>query len=338
LPTSGRLRTGKVPYDVLERCVLCHLGAESPRVLIGAALGEDAPIIEMGDRVIIAKVNPITGAEKIVGGLAVHINANDVATRGARPLWFQDVLLLPPGTTRARLERIMKDMDAACRQLGVQLIGGHTECVSGLERPVVVGFMIGEASRDRYVTTGGAKPGDKVIMTKTVGLEGTSIFATDLREKLSGFKRATLIRAAKMSSQISVVPEALLAVEKGGVHALHTPTEGGIINGLWEMAKAAGIGLRVYEESIPVAPETAEITRCLGVDPLKLLSSGALLMCVAPECVNTILEALSSIKVRASVIGEARPKDEGLWIMRGRKQRRIKPVTQDELFRVLETC
>jgi hydrogenase maturation factor len=203
---------------------------------------------------------------------------------------------------------------------------------------VVVGFMMGEAPRHRYVTTEGAKPGDKIIMTKTAGLEGTSIFATDLKGKLDGIKRTTILRAAKMSGLISVVPEALRAVEAGYVHSLHTPTEGGVVNGLWEMAKAASVGLWVDGASIPVAPETVEIAHVLCVDPLKLLSSGALLMSVAPEGTEATLEAIRSIEVRASVIGEVRPKEEGLWMVVGGRRRRVAPVSQDELFRVLESC
>jgi hydrogenase maturation factor len=331
------LRTGKVSHDILRRCVLPRLGTPSDRVIRGAAIGEDAPIIDMGSKVLVAKANPITGADVNIGKLVVHINANDVAARGAKPLWFMSTVLLPEGATESRLEIIMDEMDRACKELGVQLIGGHTECVAGLDKPIVAGFMMGEAPKNRYVTTGGAKPGDKIILTKTVGLEGTSILASDLELKLGKkIDQRTLQRARKMVEVVSVVPEALKAVEIGGVHSMHTPTEGGILNGLFEMAHAASVGMSIEENLIPIAPETVIIAETLEVDPLKLLSSGALLLAVDEAKAEKILEALHGINVQASVIGDVRERSEGRVITRtDGSQKTIDPVRQDELFRVL---
>jgi hydrogenase maturation factor len=306
-------------------------------VIRGAAIGEDASIIDMGAKVLVAKANPITGAEGNIGRLAVHVNANDVAARGAKPLWFMSTILLPEGCTEAMLEDIMDEINRACIELGVQLIGGHTECVAGLEKPIISGFMMGEAPKNRYVTTGGAKPGDRIILTKTAGLEGTSILASDLEEKLKRkIDQKTLQRARRMIDAISVVPEALKAVETGGVHSMHTPTEGGVLNGLYEMGAAAGVGLSIEENLIPVAPETSIISETLGVDPLKLLSSGSLLMAVTESSVGKILEALEGIGIQATIIGEVKERPEGRVITRtDGTQKTIDPVRQDELFRVL---
>jgi hydrogenase maturation factor len=337
MPPNSRLRTGKVPADVLKRCVLNRLGVPSDRVIRGAAIGEDASIIDMGAKVLVAKANPITGAEGNIGRLTVHVNANDVAARGAKPLWFMSTILLPEGCTEAKLEDIMEEINRACTELGVQLIGGHTECVAGLERPIVSGFMMGEAPKNRYVTTGGAKPGDRIVLTKTAGLEGTSILASDLEEKLKRkIDQKTLQRARRMIDAISVVPEALKAVETGGVHSMHTPTEGGILNGLYEMGVAARVGLSVEENLIPVAPETSIISETLGVDPLKLLSSGSLLMAVGESSVGKVLDALEGIGVQASIIGEVKERSEGRVLTRSDgTEKTIDPVRQDELFRVL---
>lgn len=300
-------------------------------------MGEDAPIIDMGAKVLVAKANPITGADGNIGRLAVHVNANDVAARGARPLWFMNTIFLPEGATEARLEEIMEEIDRACKELGVQLIGGHTECVAGLDKPIIAGFMMGEAPKNRYVTTGGARPGDRVILTKTAGLEGTSILASDLEERLKRkIDQKTLQRARKMIDAISVVPEALKAVDAGGVHSMHTPTEGGVLNGLYEMAAAARVGLSVEENLIPVAPETAVIAETLGVDPLKLLSSGALLMAVDEAGVGKVLAVLEGIGVQATIIGEVKERAEGRVLTRADgTQKTIDPVRQDELFRIL---
>ena len=338
MPPSSRLRIGKVPSDVLKRCVLNRLGAQSDRVIRGAAIGEDASIIDIGAKVLVAKANPITGAEVNIGRLVVHVNANDVAARGAKPLWFMNTILLPEGCMEGKLAEIMDEINRACTELGVEIIGGHTECVAGLEKPIVSGFMMGEAPKNRYVTTGGAKPGDRIILTKTAGLEGTSILASDLEEKLKRKKvdPKTLQRARRMIDSISVVPEALKAVEAGGIHSMHTPTEGGIINGLFEMGAAAGVGLSVEENLIPIAPETSIICETLDIDPLKLLSSGSLLIAVSELSVGKVLDAIESIGVQATIIGEVKERPEGRVITRTNgTQKTIDPVRQDELFRLL---
>ena len=337
MPPNRRLNTGKVPQDILKRCVLNRLGVSDDRVIRGAALGEDASIIDMGGKVLVAKANPITGADDNIGRLAVHVNANDVAARGAKPLWFMNTILLPDGTTEARLEEIMEEIHCACTELGVQLIGGHTECVVGLEKPIIAGFMMGEAPKNRYVTTSGARPGDRVILTKSVGLEGTSILASELEERLKRrIDPKTLQRARRMIDAISVVPEALKAVEAGGVHSMHTPTEGGILNGLYEMTAAAKVGISVEENLIPIAPETAIIAESLGADPLKLLSSGALLIAVEYASVDKVIRALEGIGVKTSIIGEIKERSEGRILTRiDGTQKTIDPIRQDELFRIL---
>ena len=337
MPPNRKLRTGKVSKDVLKRFVLNRLGVPSDRVIRGAAVGEDASIIDMGEKVLVAKANPVTGAEKNIGRIAVYVNANDVAARGAKPLWFMSIILLPEGCTEFRLEEIMEEINRACIELGVQLIGGHTECVAGLKRPIISGFMMGEAPKSKYVTTRGAKPGDKIILTKTVGLEGTSILASDLEGLLKRkVDQKTLQRARKMIDFISVVPDALQAVQISGVHSMHTPTEGGVLNGLYEMSAAAGVGLSIEENLIPVSPETSIISETLGVDPLKLLCSGALLIAVIESSVGDVLDALESIGIQASIIGEVKKRTDGRIITRSDgTQKTIDSVRQDELFRIL---
>jgi len=337
MPPTRRLQTGKVPQDILRRFILNRLGASSDRVIIGSAVGEDASIIDMGEKVLVAKANPITGADGNIGRLVVHVNANDVAARGAKPLWFMNCVFLPEGATESKLEEIMEEIHRACSELGVRLIGGHTECVAGLEKPIIAGFMMGEAPKDKYVTTSGARPGDRVILTKSAGLEGTSILASDLEEKLKHrIDLKTLQRARRMIYAISIVPEALKAIEVGGVHSMHTPTEGGILNGLYEMMTAAKVGGSIQESLIPIAPETAIITEMLGVDPLKLLSSGALLLAVDCKSVDRVISAIEGIGVKTSIIGEIKEKPEGKVLTRvDGSQRSMGPVRQDELFRIL---
>ena len=315
-----------------------RLGIHCERVLQGPGVGEDAAVIEMGDRVIVVATDPITGAVGNVGRLAVHINANDVASTGAKPLWFLCVTLLPEEGSEGLLEDIMEQIHSACNEIGVALVGGHTETTPGLDRPILIGFMMGEASKEDYVTTGGARPGDAIALTKSAGIEGTAVLAEDLSRILEGKIEASVIQTAKqMGKRISVVPEAMKAVELGGVHSLHDPTEGGLLNGVWEMAEAAGVGVEIFESKIPIAPETKAVCEALNVDPLKLMGSGALLIVLEENKVEKLLSSLSEIEVEASVIGEIKKPEEGRVFVKADGSRvELEAVDQDEVYRVLE--
>jgi hydrogenase maturation factor len=333
-----RIPTGKLPHDILKRVVFERLGVYNERILQGPHVGEDAAVIDMGDRVIVVATDPITGAIGNVGWLAVHVNANDVASTGARPLWFLCVTLLPEGADEALLEDIMKQMHTACKEIGIALVGGHTETTPGLDRPILIGFMIGESSKEDYITTGGAQPGDSIILTKTAGIEGTAVLAEDLAKVLERKIDGSVLYAAKqMVKRISVVSEAMRAVELGGVHSLHDPTEGGLLNGIWEMAEAAGVGVEIVESNIKIAPETKAVCEALNVNPLKVMGSGALLIVIEREKEDKLLSSLSEIDVEASVIGVIKYPEEGRILVRPDGSREeIEAVDQDEVYRILE--
>lgn len=335
MPEDRTLAAGKIPKDILSRLVFTCLGAPSERVIKGPKIGEDAALLDMGEKILIAKANPITGAENKIGWLAVHINANDVAARGAKPLWYLSIILLPEGAPESLLETIMKEQHEACCGMGISIVGGHTEVAPGLQRPIVSGFMLGEVDRGSHITTDGAKVGDKIILTKGVGIEGTGILASDHRERLGSVGGDLLERAEGMLDLISVVPEAVEASSMGCVHSMHTPTEGGVLNGLLEMSEASGLGFRLYEKNLPIREETKVICDVLSIDPLKLLSSGSLLMSVASGSADDVVERLGSIGIESSVIGEITASGRIIVSSNG-VVRDAGEVDQDELFRVLE--
>ena len=248
------------------------------------------------------------------------------------------IILLPEGADESLLESIMMDVHEACCDLEISLIGGHTESVPGLGKPIVSGFMMGELSKEDYVTTGGAKPGDAVIMTKGAGIEGTGVLASDLTDVLrQNMSRQVLRDAVELLKEISVVREALLAMEIGGIHSLHTPTEGGVLNGIWEMTEAADVGVTINESSIPLRRETKAICKLLGVDPLKLLGSGALLIVMEAEKVEEMVSAFEDAGVEASVIGKILPVGEGrILVKEDGAQVAIEAIDQDEVYRLLE--
>jgi len=296
---------GKVPIEVLQKIVFRYLGTKRKDVVLGPSAGEDAAIVKVGKEVLAISADPITGAEEWLGWLAVNVSANDVATRGVQPRWFTSCILLPEGSKEELIEKICSQMDKAAHQLNIAIIGGHCEITPSLEHPIVTGCSIGIAENGKYVTSSGAKKGNRIILTKGTGIEGTAILASDRRkELLKVFDESFLKEAENFFTKISVVKDALTAFKTGGVSAMHDPTEGGVAGGLHELADAAKVGLRVYEEKILISEETRKICAHFGIDPLQLISSGSLLITAKEEKKEEIVSRLSQNGIHASIIGE----------------------------------
>jgi hydrogenase expression/formation protein HypE len=300
-----KLPPGKIPVEVLKEVVFKNLGAERKEVIVGPSAGIDGAVLDLGDKSIVVSMDPITGAIERIGWLAVNVNANDVATFGVKPSFLFSCILLPENAERKLVEAISTQMNQAAKNLGVAIVGGHCESTLGLANPIVVCCIMGITEKGRYVTAGGAKPGDELILTKSAGIEGTAILATDREKELQKTLQDGLLKKAKdFWSQVSVVKDALTAYQTGGVHAMHDPTEGGVAGGIHEMADASNVGVKVFEEAIQVQPETAEICSHFQIDPLQLIGSGALVISAEAESANAIVRALNSERIQASVIGE----------------------------------
>ena len=329
---------GKVPSEILEKIVFQNLGAKRKDVLFSSSLGEDAAIVKAGNNVLAVSSDPITGAEEWLGWLVVHVSANDVATRGVQPCWFNSIIMLPKKSTTDRIKKICTQMNRAAKQLNMAIIGGHCEITPGIEHPIVTGCAIGVAENGKYVTCSNAKAGDKIILTKGTGIEGTAILASDRRtELLTVFEKNFVKRAESFFKKISVVKEALTAFKTGGVSAMHDPTEGGVAGGLHELADAAKVGFNVYNEKIMIPSETQKICNHFGVDPLQLISSGSLLIATKEEMAEKIIQNLSKSDVQASIIGEIiEPKfGRNLISKAGTKTELVRPVS-DHLWKALE--
>ena len=300
-----RLPPGKIPIDILKEVVFKNLGAPRKEVTLGPTAGVDGAVIDLGTKSLIVSMDPITGAIERIGWLAVNVNANDIATFGVEPAFLFSCLMLPEGADKKMVETISTQMNDAARELGMAIVGGHCEATPKLANPIVVGCAMGVTKKGRYVTAAGAKPGDALILTKSAGIEGTAILASDKETELKKVLGEALTHNAKdVYNQISVVKDALTAYRTGGVHAMHDPTEGGVAGGIHEMADAASLGVKVAEEKIVILPETAQICRHFKVDPLQLISSGALLIAADPEKANNIVARLKRRQVPASIIGE----------------------------------
>jgi len=328
---------GKLPVRLLRKYVFSRIGLRDPDVIVGPSYGEDASVIKVCDgKVLVVHSDPITGAEKRLGWLAVHIPCNDIAVRGAKPRWLLPTLLLPEKTGEEVLDEITAQMNEAASEIGVMIVGGHTEYTVGIDRPLVAVTAMGLTDEDRYVKTSGAEPGDLVVMTKTAAVEGTAILASDMADLLSskGVPEDVLAEARRYSGFISVVEEALTLVEVG-VDAMHDPTEGGLLGGLAEMAHASGVLIEAWEDKIPVSTETKTICGALGIDPLKLISSGVVVAAIREDKVEEASSRLKKLGGRLTVIGRV---VEGKGLKLYRSDGHVEYVgefVEDELFKLL---
>ncbi len=311
-----KLPAGKVPPHVLK-VVFRYLGAKRKEVVVGPSYGLDGAVLRIGDKAVVTSMDPITGALERVGWLALNINANDVATFGVQPIFFSSCLLLPENGTEETVETICRQIDLAAKALGVAVTGGHSETTPRLSFPIVVGSCIGVTEKDRYVTAQKAKAGNMLILTKSLGMEGTAILAADNWHQLAeNIDEAVLKKAVALFNNISIVKEALLAYETGWVTAMHDPTECGVAGGIHELAEASDIGFKVYEEKMLVAEETREICKFYQLDPMQLIASGSLLIAVERTRAQNLADTLVENKVPAAVIGELLPSSKKRLIVR----------------------
>ena len=334
---------GKLPNailgDLLSR--LSHR-VHDPRVLVGPRIGEDAAVLDFGETLLIAATDPITFATEQIGWYAVQINANDVAVRGAQPRWFLAVVLLPEDKTdHALVSYIFDQISDTCAALGCTLIGGHTEITYRLERPIVIGQMLGEVSREKLVRTAGAQVGDVLLLTKGLAIEGTAVLAREQTTELraGGMADDVIAQAQNYLYQpgLSIVRDALTANAVSHLHAMHDPTEGGLATALFELADAAQVGIVVERTRIPILPESETLCAILGLDPLGLLASGALLLAVAPNEAGVVIQALTQEEIGCTPIGHIVPREEGLQLIQRDRVIGLPRFQRDEITKVFNS-
>jgi hydrogenase maturation factor len=306
--------------------------------MVGPSVGEDAFAVAVGETVVVASTDPITFTTEHIGYYAVNVNANDVATMGAMPRWFLATLLVPPGFKHTAFRHLFDELDKTCVGLGAQLCGGHTEITAAVTKPVVIGAMMGTVAKRKLVLPRRAKRGDVILMTKRLAVEGTSIIAREkpaLVDAALGRRQATRARNLLFSPGISIVKEALCAVETARVHAMHDPTEGGLIWGLRELAMAAGIGVEVELDEVPIYEETSLICKRFSLDPFGLLASGSLLIVLSRSGAARVRRAIAKLGVESTEIG--RMKGRGLTLTKHGKRVPVPRLRGDEIAKALDT-
>lgn len=326
------MKIGKVPENVLKRAVFKQVRHRRPEVILHAGVGEDCGAAVLApDEAFVFSTDPITGADQGMGTYAVHITANDLASAGAEPVGILTSILLPPGTREIKLRRIMEEIEAACRELQIEVMGGHTEVTDVVNKPVITVTGVGKVKRAEIVSTAGLRPGDELVMTKWAGLEGTAILAAEHREDLVQRLPEELVdTAAGFIQYLSVVPDAAVAVQTG-VTAMHDVTEGGIFGALWEMGEASGVGIITDIQKIPIRQETIEICEFYGINPYQLISSGSMLIGCTQG--NLLVERLQEAGIPAAVIGRAVEGNDRV-VMHGDEKRFLEPAGSDEIYQV----
>jgi hydrogenase expression/formation protein HypE len=331
---------GKLPAELLSQ-LLSQAPVRDERVLLGPGIGLDCAVIDIGPNLLVLKSDPITFATDKIGWYAVQVNCNDIATTGAIPRWMLFTLLLPDHDTDEGLVReIFDQVYQACENLEISVVGGHTEVTNDLDRPIIVGTMIGEVPHHKLITPQGAKPTDRILLTKGVPIEATAILAREYPERLGEIlTKEELRRAADYlyDPGISVFEEARIVAEAGRITAMHDPTEGGLATALWELAQASGRALVINPRAIHIPDLAAKICDYFSLNPLASIASGALLMTVDVMDANQVQATLASRGIQCTEIGFVETGMAGVWVETDGIRRVLPQAERDEITRLFES-
>ena len=329
------MKLGKISETVLKRSVFKQIRHRRSEVLVRPNVGEDCSYVDTTDtEVMILSTDPITGTVNDIGKLAVHITANDIASSGGEMIGIMVTLLLPENTSETLLRQIMQELEANCKELNIEIMGGHTEVTAAVSQPIISVTGVGKLSKEEMVTTSGLQVGQDLVLTKWAGLEGTAIIANDHEEELlTRYTRDFIKGAQGFMEHISVIKEARIG--KGyGVTAMHDVTEGGIYGALWEIAAASGVGVEVDLKRIPLKQETVEFCEFFDLNPYKLISSGCMLM--GTHRGNDLVQALEREGISAAVIGKVTEGHERI-VLNEEERRFLEPPKSDEIYKVGQT-
>ncbi len=310
---------GKLKHKYLSD-LLSNLEIQDNRVIMGSKIGEDAAVIDIpGENYLVAKTDPITFATDQIGYYVVNINVNDLVCTGAKPKWFQSTILLPEENTTDELVKVIfTDIHNTCKSMGITVIGGHTEITPNLDRPLIIGSLLGEVKKEKLVLTSGAEPGDALILTKGIFIEGTCIIGRDKQNELlkHNYDDSFIERCKNYLYKpgISVYKEALLANEHFQINAIHDPTEGGIYTAIAEMTIASNTGALIEEEKIIILPEPKILSKIFDLNPYNTISSGSLLIAVNQKDSSNLIDLLRKNKILSEQIGNFVSKDKGLKV------------------------
>ncbi len=329
------MKTGKLDSNLLEEMVFKHFKYKRPEVTTGPGIGQDCALVDFGEYDCVLSTDPITGAVADIGRLAVQISCNDIASNGIEPLGILLACMLPEGTTIEEIDGIMRQAGETSASLGVMIIGGHTEITKAVNVPVIVSTALGRAVKGASQNALDMQPGDFILMTKEAGLEGTGIIASDhearLKDVLTGYE---ISEAKAMLDRVSVVKEGVIA-GKIGTAGMHDITEGGVLGAVWEMCEISGTGAEVWADEIPIAGVTKKICSHFRLDPLRLISSGSMMIMAHPEQKDALMEKIHSANIPVTCIGRITEASKGRILVSKNDSIPIEAPGSDELYKVV---
>lgn len=331
------LPVGKLSPKHLSQ-LLAEYTTQDESVIVGPRVGIDATVIDQGDHHLIATTDPITFVTENIGYYTININANDIVCMGGLPRWFLATILLPAAlTTEALVEKIFSQLNLACQELNINFCGGHTEVTHGIDRPIVIGQMLGTVAKDSLITPQNIRPGDDILLTKGIAIEATSIIARERGDRLRQIYSDELVEKCKnfiYAPGISIVRDALLALQTGEVHALHDPTEGGLAMGVHELAVAGQVGIKIFENEIHIFPESKLLFDQYEIDPLGAIASGALLIVVDQHSTYKMFDVFRENQIKIKNIGKIMPIESGVKLVTNEKEIDLPEFHQDEITKL----
>ena len=321
------MKIGKLPEQMLVRSVLKQAKHRRDEVLVGPAVGQDCAVMELGpDEVFVMSSDPITGTVKDIGSHGIHVTANDLAASGAEPVGVILTVLLPENIEEEQIRKMMQDAERTCKELNMEIMGGHTEITNVVQQPLLTVTGVGKTKKKDLLTTMQVHPGQDIVVTKWIGLEGTSILAKEKEEELLQRFNQDLVHTAQQFDQYLSVAHAF------GVSAMHDITEGGVFGALWEMAEGSGVGLDADLKAIPIRQETVEVCEYFGLNPYQIMSSGS--MMIAADDGHGLVMALEKAGIPAAVVGRATDGNDRV-LRNGEDVRYLDRPQTDELYKVM---
>ncbi|WXR62226.1 AIR synthase family protein [Peptostreptococcaceae bacterium AGR-M142] len=328
------MQLGKLSAKQLNDFIFSKLNIKNKEVILGPKVGEDCSVLDLGDNLCVMSTDPITGASKDIGKLAININVNDIASNGVRPIGVMVTLLLPENILEEELKNILNSLSEECDKLGIDILGGHTEITKAVNQPIINITAIGKKNRDIYYKKEELKTGDLILITKGIAIEGCGIIFNEKENELKNiFRQEEIEQGKKLLEEISVLKEGLIGGQLG-IKYMHDVTEGGILGALYEASNSLNKGLLVSKDKIHIENLKQKLCKYYNIDPLKLISSGSMLVIASKEKIKKYQEELSEINIKTYVIGEVID-DLGFYFVQEDKKIKIDEVCSDELYKVV---
>lgn len=328
------METGKLSTTHLTSLLDRFKGAKRPEVILAGKPGEDCSYVKIGATTLVLSTDPVTAAESDLGTIAFHINMNDIATSGAEGIGLLVTVLLPPGTEFSVVETAMSELHELCLSHDIAILGGHTEVTDSVTRPVLSVTAVGSMPAGQEIFSFGLKAGDALIVSKSLGIEGTLIladlFPDTARQVLT---KDELTQIGRLREQLSVIPEGRTG-RRLQVHSMHDITEGGVLGAVSEVAQGSGLGCILNEAAFPFSSATKKLSQALELDPNRLISSGSMLF--ATDEPARLIAALREGGIASAVIGQVTREKELLLLKQSGEAVPVEPGTRDEIYRVFE--